>query len=77
MGNKIEEGILSSLLSVFGTGQIISLMWRLYKATKDPEIKRIVGDTHSSDKVISQRAKTVLQKYYKDSKYKRLFKGSK
>lgn len=71
---NINEGILSSLLTVFGTGQIISLLWRLYKATKDPEIKRIVKDTHSSDKVISQRAKTVLQKYYKDNKYKRFFR---
>lgn len=70
----INESILGSLLTVFGTGSIISLIWRLYKATKDPELKRLVKDTHSSDKVISQRAKTILQKYSKDKKYKNYFK---
>ena len=71
---NISESLLGSLLAVFGTGKIISLVWKLYKATKDPELKRIVNDTHSSNKVVAQRAKTILQKYYKDDKYKKYFK---
>ena len=71
---NINESMLGSLLAVFGTGKIISMMWKLYKATKDPELKRIVKDTHSSDKVVATRAKTILQKYYKDDKYKKYFK---
>lgn len=72
--NNLNESILASLLAVFGTGKIVSLIWRLYRATKDPELKRIVQDTHSSDKVLAQRAKTILQKYSQDDKYKKFFK---
>lgn len=71
---EINESILSSLLTVFGTGNIISLLWRLYKATKDPEIKRLVNDKNSSNKVMATRAKSILQKYEDDTKYRKYFK---
>jgi hypothetical protein len=70
----INESFLSSLLTVFGTGNIISMMWRLYRATKDPEIKRLVNDKGSSNQVLAKRAKNILQKYKDDKKYGKYLK---
>lgn len=59
----LQEGLLSSLLSLLSFGKQIKMLRRLYNATKDPELEAMIHDYKYNQERYKDQVRRIKKKY--------------
>lgn len=60
---KLQEGLIASMLSLLSFGKQIKLLRQLYRASKDPELEQLIHDIKFNEKRYKDEIKRLRKKY--------------
>lgn len=59
----LQEGFLASILALFSFGKQVSMLKKMYAASKDPEIEELIHDIKFNEKRYKDEIKRLRKKH--------------